>query len=74
MNKDLSMRVCYYYDSYRILVTRLCFSDGSTADDEIDGDAKLVDPNVQDEEGKNVLRIAIENGSPIDLIMKLLDR
>ena len=42
--------------------------------DEVDGDVKLIDINEKDEAGKNVLCIAIENGSPIDLIKDLLDR
>ena len=44
------------------------------SDDEIDSDGTFVDPNETDESGKNALRIAIENSSPIDLIIKLLDR
>ncbi len=48
--------------------------DTEEAGDEIDGDDRLVDPNVTDGDGKNALRIAIGNGSPIDLINKLLDR
>lgn len=51
------------------------FSDCSAPGDETDGggDDKLVDPNEQDNSGKNALRIAIEKGSPMDLITKLMD-
>ena len=39
------------------------------------GDGRIVvDPNGEDENGKSPLRIAIERGAPLDLILKMLDQ
>ena len=57
-----------------IFNTPVILLDCSISDEEIDNEGTFVDPNETDESGKNALRIAIENGSPIDLIIKLLDR
>jgi len=44
-------------------------------DSEAHGDEKyIVDPRIMDADGKDSLHIAIERGSPIELVSKLLDR
>ena len=42
--------------------------------DDTDSDNKFVDPNLKDKKGKNALHIALDNGAPYQLIMKLLDK